>query len=444
MTIPKNIGKYVIECVLGSGAMGIVYQARDTKIERTVAIKILHPYLRDGESGEDLELRFLQEAKAAARCQHPNIVTIYDFGSDSSPYIVMEKVVGIELKAHIKSASVISFGTAIDITGQVLAALGHAHDKGIIHRDIKPANIILLENGQVKVSDFGVARLDTSDLTSTGFMVGTPNYMSPEGLQGMPVDLRGDLYSVGVVLFELISGVRYNRKIKREENLQKLDQLTHLTQENIRSIQPVLSKALQSDPDERYLTATEFSAQLSYIAEPGGVQSSPIVIPTEISKPSVPEEPWDVSVLSKLEQSLAPYLGPMAKFLVRKNSRCTTNVAQLVENLSLQIVNEDERSQFVNLLEKSGITSLAEVTSSGERSHTPVESFNSCEGTIPPEVRQQLTQMLAFHLGPLASRVIKKMSKQHATLESLINGLSKHVPDSLERQKFIVQANKLL
>ena len=162
----QSISRYRIDGIIGSGAMGVVYQGFDTQIQRAVAIKVLHPHLRDGEHGADLEQRFIQEARAAARCLHPNIVTIFDFGSEKeTSFIVMEYVDGIELKAHLKSNTPIPLPSATDICIQILEALSHAHEKGVIHRDIKPAHIILLENGTVKVSDFGVARLPESTLT---------------------------------------------------------------------------------------------------------------------------------------------------------------------------------------------------------------------------------------------------------------------------------------
>src|SRR5690606_29133687 len=143
--IPKTISRYRVDSILGSGAMGVVYQGFDPQIERTVAIKVLHPHLRNSEHGADLEQRFIQEARAAARCLHPNIVTIFDFGSASDgSFIVMEYVDGIELKAHLRNNTFIPLPSATDICIQVLQALGHAHEHGVVHRDIKPANIILL------------------------------------------------------------------------------------------------------------------------------------------------------------------------------------------------------------------------------------------------------------------------------------------------------------
>ncbi|RLU03019.1 MAG: serine/threonine protein kinase, partial [Ketobacter sp.] len=347
---PQRIAKYDIERILGSGAMGVVYKAQDSQIERTVAIKVLHEHLRQGEHGADLEVRFLQEAKAAARCLHPNIVTIFDFGSDGAPYIVMEFVEGIELKAHLRSDTFISLPSATDICIQVLEALGHAHEKGIVHRDIKPANIILLENGTVKVSDFGVARLDTSELTSTGFMVGTPNYMSPEGLQGHQVDTRSDLYSVGVLFYELLTRDRPSRDLSLAQNLEKLNSARHLSSQSIRSIKPILERALQPDAKQRFQSSAQFITQLKSIEDmdltlattahfpkPDNYRPDKYVAQAPAEANAFSSSQWSDDLLQSLEHSLARFVGPMAKLLVRKNSRSASNLDQLMANLTRHI-----------------------------------------------------------------------------------------------------------
>ncbi|MCK5120405.1 MAG: serine/threonine protein kinase, partial [Methylococcales bacterium] len=203
---PKKIDKYSIHSVLGHGAMGVVYKGYDKEIDRHVAIKVLHPHLLSGEMGDELEQRFKNEVKAAAKCLHPNIVTIFDCGvSNGSPYMVMEYVQGIDLREILKSQQKFSLAQTIGMTCNVLDALYAAHEMGIVHRDIKPANILLLDTGVVKVTDFGVARIDSSDLTQIGDVIGTPSYMSPEAKAGALVDNRSDLYSAALVLFELLT-----------------------------------------------------------------------------------------------------------------------------------------------------------------------------------------------------------------------------------------------
>lgn len=449
--IPKAISRYRVDNILGSGAMGVVYQGFDPQIERTVAIKVLHPHLRNGEHGADLEQRFIQEARAAARCLHPNIVTIFDFGSASDgSFIVMEYVAGIELKAHLRSNTFIPLPSATDICIQVLQALGHAHEHGVVHRDIKPANIILLENGNVKVSDFGVARLDTSDLTSTGFMVGTPNYMSPEGLQGHAVDARSDLYSVGVLFYELLTRQRPVREAGIEETLHKLNDITSLSGQNVRSIKPILRRALASRPEERFQNAAEFIASLK------GIEDMDLTLATTTLFPApqnyrqdvpVPQETtsasqWSDDLLVSLEQSLAKYIGPVAKVLVKKQSRSAGSMEALVNSLIVHIPNDAERSQFIKAMERTGVSSAGLSQSAAAPAAT--EKPASTAPALAPAVQEKLTQLLAFHIGPLASRVMQKTLKATQEPAALLQQLARHIPDEKERKQFLDQANRLL
>lgn len=449
--IPKVISRYRVDSILGSGAMGVVYQGFDPQIERTVAIKVLHPHLRNSEHGADLEQRFIQEARAAARCLHPNIVTIFDFGSASDgSFIVMEYVDGIELKAHLRNNTFIPLPSATDICIQVLQALGHAHEHGVVHRDIKPANIILLENGNVKVSDFGVARLDTSDLTSTGFMVGTPNYMSPEGLQGHAVDARSDLYSVGVLFYELLTRQRPARDTSLEDTLNKLNGTTSLSGQNIRSIKPILRRALATYPDERFQTAGDFIASLKGIEDMDLTQATTTVFPVPQNYRQdlpVPQETtsasqWSDDLLVSLEQSLAKYIGPVARVLVKKQSRSAASMEALVNSLIVHIPNDAERSQFIKAMERTGISS-AGLSQSGAASPVAEKSAPATP-SLDPVVQEKLTQLLAFHIGPLASRVMQKAMKSTQEPHALLQQLAKHIPDERERKQFLDQAARVI
>ncbi len=454
---PDTIAKYRINRMIGSGAMGVVYQGYDSQIERTVAIKVLHPHLREGDGGADLEQRFLQEARAAARCLHPNIVTIFDFGSENGvPYIVMEYVQGIELKAHLKSDTFIALPSATDICIQVLEALGHAHDKGVIHRDIKPANIILLENGTVKVSDFGVARIDTSELTSTGYMVGTPNYMSPEGLQGHAVDARSDLYSVGVLFFELLTRRRPSRDLHLDDALGVLNDATHLSGQNIRSIKPILRQALQPNPRARYQNSREFIAALKAIDDMDLTQATTAYFPAPQGyTPGQPRHDnastsqWNDNVLESLEHSLAKYIGPMARLLVRKQSRSASSMEDLVSGLTRHIPTENERTQFMKTVEKSGLTNpnasvAPTVLKSSSTPSTAATTGGSSSLNLTDAARERLSQLLAFHLGPLAGRLVQKAMKSSVEPAALIAQLAQHIPDEKERKRFVEQASRML
>jgi serine/threonine-protein kinase len=206
---PETLGKYQIHGVLGRGAMGIVYDARDPVIGRRVAIKTVR--LLDTDDPEALEglERFKNEARAAGRLSHPNIVAVYDYGeADGAAFIVMEFIEGQSLKQRLDTKEPLPVSEAVRVMDQVLAALQFSHAKGVVHRDIKPANVMLTTDGQVKLADFGIARIESSVMTQAGTMLGTPAYMSPEQLMAQPVDARSDIYSAGVLLYQLLTGER--------------------------------------------------------------------------------------------------------------------------------------------------------------------------------------------------------------------------------------------
>lgn len=203
-----NYGRYQIVRELGKGSMGVVYEAHDPHIDRTVALKILRP---DRVTSEAFVERFLKEAKAIGRFSHPNIVTVYDVGQDHGTiYIAMEFLEGMPLDNVIREKS-LTIDEIVNMGVQVAKTLDYAHQKGIVHRDIKPSNILLMPNGRIKITDFGIAHIEdpsADQLTQAGEILGTPAYMSPEQVVGRPVDGRSDLYSLGVILYELSTGKR--------------------------------------------------------------------------------------------------------------------------------------------------------------------------------------------------------------------------------------------
>src|SRR5690242_1182761 len=181
MTDPVKLGKYDIQGVLGKGAMGVVYKATDPHIERAVAIKTVRKDLMDSDIAEQFLARFRNEARAAGRLHHPNIIGIYEYGEDDKvAYIAMEYVDGTGLREYLTRRAQFEVSQLVAIMTQLLSALDYAHSRGVVHRDVKPANLILTNDGVLKVADFGIARIDTSSLTMTGLVMGTPSYMSPE------------------------------------------------------------------------------------------------------------------------------------------------------------------------------------------------------------------------------------------------------------------------
>lgn len=265
----KQLGRYRIQAELGRGAMGIVYKAHDPVLDRTVALKTIA--LDDAEQDrEEFQARFFQEAKAAARLNHPALITIYDFGEENAlAYMAMELLNGSDLNERMKQSS-ISVHEAVSIAEQVAEGLAFAHDSGVIHRDIKPSNVMLLPRGRVKIMDFGIARLKVSDIqTQLGTRLGTPKYMSPEQISGNALDHRTDIFSLGIVLYEMLTGVK----------LFKGDTLTQVMH-NVASLEPpppsqfkpevsplldlVVKRALEKRPSARYASAWEMVDDLRH------------------------------------------------------------------------------------------------------------------------------------------------------------------------------------
>jgi len=206
-TEPAQLGRYVIQSELGRGAMGVVYKATDSVLERPVAVKTVNITL-ERDYADKYEKRFYQEAKAAGSLNHPNIVTIHDVGkSGDVVFMAMEYIEGVELRTLIGEGRPLRLAQALSIAAQVAEGLAFAHQRGVVHRDIKPANIMVVANGPVKITDFGIARMrGTGDLTQTGMLLGSPKYMSPEQVIGKRADHRSDIFSLGVILYEMLCG----------------------------------------------------------------------------------------------------------------------------------------------------------------------------------------------------------------------------------------------
>ncbi|PYQ11115.1 MAG: hypothetical protein DMF80_22565, partial [Acidobacteria bacterium] len=200
MTVPERIGRYRVMGLVGQGAMGVVYRGRDDSLDRDVALKLMR-----GVGGAEHGARFLREARAAARLQHPNIVTIYEAAEhEGAPFIAMELLEGVDLQQAIEAGLRPDPKVTLPIVLQLLAGLGHAHEHGIVHRDVKPSNLFLPRGRPAKIMDFGVAW--RAGATAATGIVGTPNYMSPEQVRGDSLDGRSDLFSAGLILYELVTG----------------------------------------------------------------------------------------------------------------------------------------------------------------------------------------------------------------------------------------------
>ncbi len=282
-----TLGRYRIERELGRGAMGAVYLGRDPKIGRQVAIKTM-ALSREFAGDELVEARerFFREAETAGRLQHPDIVTIFDAGEDQElAYIAMEYLKGDNLEAYTQAPKLLPVATVLNVVARIADALAYAHSQGVVHRDIKPANVMVdLSSDAVKVTDFGIARVADSARTRTGMVLGTPSFMSPEQMAGRRVDGRSDLYSVGVLLFQLLTG----RLPHRSDSMATLmHQIANEPAPDVRSLRPdlpeglarVVALALEKRPEARYPSGQQLAADLRAVAtrlQASGAQPKPL------------------------------------------------------------------------------------------------------------------------------------------------------------------------
>ena len=248
--------------------MGVVYQGFDPVIGRTVAIKTMLPVGLTHQEFEEYRARFKQEAMAAGILAHPNIITIYDFGDDNGVlYLAMEFLEGKSLEAIVQEQTILPIETILPIYDQICSALDHAHRNEIVHRDIKPANIVILQNGLVKITDFGIAKMMAMGMTQAGQMLGTPNYMSPEQVKGRQVDGRADIFSLGVILYELVTGEKPFAGQNITTVIYKIINENPIPPRELDGSIPaglnyVITKALAKKPDERYQTCRELAEDL--------------------------------------------------------------------------------------------------------------------------------------------------------------------------------------
>ena len=315
-TITK-LGKYLIRRTLGKGAMGVVYEGFDPVLARTVAIKTILPAQLDGSEVASVLARFKREAQAAGRLNHPGIVAVYEYGEVDAEYdptvmgnsgyspletervafIAMQFVKGRELRSYFEENERFALKDAARIMEQILDALDHAHSNGVTHRDIKPANLIMLDDGRVKIADFGIARIESSQLTVAGTVMGTPSYMSPEQFQGQTVDLRSDLFSCGVILYQFLTGEKpfvgtltsIMFKVLREQPVPP----SALNAALVPAWDRVVEKAIAKNPEDRFQSAQAFAAAIRSVlaGEPSQlppVNSSKVPLATDIGGPVTP------------------------------------------------------------------------------------------------------------------------------------------------------------
>jgi len=443
MNTVRSIGRYRIEALLGTGAMGEVYRAHDPAIDRLVAIKVVRPELVAGSGGAQLLERFRREARAAGRRFHPNIVAIWDFGDDNgTPFLVMELVEGQSLDQLIKSCGSLEPRRSVAIITQVLSALGFAHASGIVHRDIKPSNIMVLPGEQVKVADFGIARLEASEFTIVGDLLGTPAYMAPEQLSGGPIDHRTDLFATGVILFEMLTGVKPFRGKSITEIISFMERRGP---EDIRALNPgvpeamkhVIGKSVAFDPAQRYADAAAFSKAVADAmpALPG--ESPP---PAANAAQTISDEAsFSPELLRETERDLATFIGPMASIAVKRAVRNASDLLALYGLLARHVADPKDRAEFLARGRQRAAAGLgrprpppepAPAQTIERKSVSPAQSPN-------PASIVAIESDLTRYIGPIARILVKRELGKFESLAKLCLVLATHIPDERERRAFL-------
>lgn len=418
----------------------MVYRAYDPVIGRRVAIKLVRADLLEGKEREAFLARFHQEAQTAGRCMHPNIVMIHDFAThDGNPFLAMEYVEGASLASVLAQIGRFPAKHAIGIALQTLSALEAAHALGIVHRDVKPANILMLSDGRVKVTDFGIARMESGAVTQSGVLIGTPSYMSPEQYRGDVVDARSDLFSAGAVLFELLTGERpFPGRNVVEVGAMLIDpapiNLAVPLADQPAELIAALGRMLAKRPGDRFASASEaITALRSLQPKLEGTEGSATIV-RQPRRPRSDSAVFDSAVLSQIEQHLAVYVGPIARHLIRDASQQATTLDSLCSTLEMHISQAVERAAFRRAV---------------FRSSSPLDSLNRptemAVGSVPallPTVIERVERDLAQFLGPIARILVRRAAAEATSEVALRQALAEHIAKPNERSDFLARGGR--
>ncbi|MCV2355936.1 serine/threonine protein kinase [Paucibacter sp. B2R-40] len=499
MKFPERIGKYPIEAILGQGAMGTVYKGFDPHIQRSVAIKTVHKSLLTQESEQaSFAARFRNEAQAVGRLQHPNIVAIYEFGEDeASAYIAMEFVEGKSLDQVLHATPLLPEAQALRVMEQLLDALDCAHRHGVWHRDVKPANLILTAQGQVKLTDFGIARIENMGLTQVSSMIGTPGYMAPEQYIGEGIDHRADLFAAGVLLYRLLTGVlpftgsveTVMYKIMNEQATPPSQLSKDGQAGRVEFYDALLHKALIKDANKRFQSAAEFRQALSAahrgeagqgLAEPQGDDQATLIIPqaqwaqavgaaakltvnqdrpfatfsnsptssaSSLASAAMPTG-WDPVALSRIERALAVQLGPMSKLMVRQAAQRCNDMQSLAVELGRHIEQDSKRRDFIReatlasqaapIVSAPASIAKAASISTATSNAAPDRSGTNATEPLTEAFKAQATAVLSRQIGPIAKIFVKRSADKAAGkadfIRLLIEAAGEADAASLERE----------
>jgi len=442
----RTIGRYRIEGWLASGAMGDVYRAYDPLIDRPVAIKLVRRELSGDSGSEQWLARFKREARAAGQRLHPNIVAILDCGEqDGAPFLAMEFVDGPSLAGLLKTSGPLPLERAAAIIIEVLNGLGFAHANGIVHRDVKPSNVLVPATGPVKIADFGVARVDASDLTVVGDVLGTPAYMAPEQLRGETVDNRSDLFAVGVMFFEALTCAKPFRGRAMIENLSLMEKggpadICQLNPLVPRAVKRVIERALAFDPARRFASAAEFAAAIAaacsaHADKTGGGAAGGAAA----SQPEAGDVPFDAGLVHQVERDLATFIGPLAALAVKRSLGKTRDVDTLYQSLAHYIDGEGDRRRFLETGRRRAAG--APGRTGGSPSLIPTADATALgppEARLPaPEILADIETSLTRIIGPIAKILVKRHLRNFETLPKFYQALAADIPNERERAAFL-------
>lgn len=449
---PQTVGKYRVDDVIGRGAIGVVYKGFDPHICRAVAIKSLRSEVLAGvEDQASLLARFAAEARSAGRCQHPNIVTVFDYvEQDETPFIIMEFVEAGTLENVTRSRTLLPLPQVGEVMVQLLAALGHAHEKGVIHRDVKPANILCPAATSIKVTDFGVARFQNLGLTRDGGggAVGTPNYMSPEQFLGREVDGRADLFAAAIIMYQLLTGAKPYPADDIPSLMHKLLNeapvpVSQLRPELPAALDTLMVRALERNPTDRFQTAEEFIRALEAALQRTSETPVERIDLTRLTGASASHandgstsemsrtmaERLAPSTMHGLEESLARAIGPIARFVLAREAKTATDPDMLIAALETQISGHGEAERF----RKS-----AEVWLRDDRGVAGAH----LSAVITDADKRLATELLLPIIGPLAQVIADREAATAIGLDDYYEHLARRIANTEDRAKFLAAYQK--
>ena len=501
MAVPERLGKYPVTGVIGRGAMGVVYQGYDPVIKRPVALKTIRRELIDDETNtEELAGRFRKEAQAAGTLNHPGIVSIYEYGEDQGhAFIAMEFVEGNTLREYFNRGTRFNEADTVSIMSQLLDAMDYAHNHAVWHRDIKPANIIIMKDGHVKLTDFGIARIESTDRTQTNLLMGTPGFISPEQYLGQPFDHRVDIFAAGVVFYQLLTGQAAFRGAP-EAIMHSVcyNDPEPPSQTGARpEFDHIAARALMKRPEDRYPTAGAFrSMLLEEYAEPvtQAVDEATIIWqPQRASAPKgsatglsgggslgagspsmgtprsgtprtgssatdsqgsfgtpTPTFPtgWDPVTLTNVESELAKFMGPIAKVLVRRAAHDHADIDSLVASVAEKLSNPGEHEKFVAaVVGRLGLrihfqSGTAPGNSGGVASLGKVSTLGGVATESPVTVDEidRVAQVLTTYLGPIARIVAKRAADCPMSRHDFCLKVAEQISNDADRKRFLREA----